>query len=127
MVEYTGHFTREEVNEIYKKSKAGLVVFQPARNHINAQPNKLFEYMAAGLPVIASEFPLWKTIVEGENCGICVNPLDVESVRTACVFLMENDEIAESLGKNGRRAIEEKYNWNCEEEKLVSLYRELIK
>lgn len=62
-----GHVNRSEVKEILAKSMASLVLFHPEPNHINAQSNKMFEYISAGLPVIASNFPLWKEIVEGNN------------------------------------------------------------
>jgi len=48
--------------------------------HVAAQPNKMFEYMAAGLPVIASDFPLWRQIVGGAKCGLLVDLLSAEEI-----------------------------------------------
>jgi glycosyltransferase involved in cell wall biosynthesis len=65
-----GFLDREHVKDVLSRSKIGILTFYPIKNHIDAQPNKMFEYMSAGLPVIASNFPLWKNIIEGNNCGI---------------------------------------------------------
>ena len=81
--------------------------------------------MAAGLPFVASDFPLWQELVEGNQCGICVPPTDVEKIREAAQKLLDEPELSEQLGKNGRRAVEEKYNWEQEKIKLIALYREL--
>ena len=73
-VDYRGFVGEDQKNEIFRSAKAGLVTFLDYPNHIHAQPNKMFEYMGAGLPVIASNFELWKNIIEKNKCGICVNP-----------------------------------------------------
>lgn len=124
-VEYIGKITRAEVNELYGKSRCGFVLYQPAANHFEAQPIKMFEYMAAGLPFIASDFPLWKNIVEENNCGICVNPRDTNAVSEACRFLLENPEKGQEMGRKGRELVMKKYNWNVEEEKLLEFYKNL--
>ena len=82
--------------------------------------------MAAGLPVVASDFPLWKEIVEGNRCGITVDPLDPKAIARAIEYLLTHPEEARRMGENGRRAVEEKYNWGKEAEKLVRLYRNLL-
>ncbi len=120
-----GFINRQEVNEVLARSKAGLVTFLPAPNHIDAQPNKMFEYMSAGVPVITSNFPLWRQIVEGSDCGICVDPLDSKEIGSAIKYLIEHSEEAERMGANGRQAVEEKYNWFLEEEKLFNLYKDI--
>ena len=107
-------------------SKAGLVTIHPVENNINALPTKMFEYMAAGIPVIASNFPLWKEIVEGNNCGVCVDPLNVAEISDAIAFIIDNPSKAAEMGSNGRKAVEEKYNWDLEEKKLLDVYHELV-
>lgn len=122
-----GFLNREQVKDTLRKAVAGLVVFHPEPNHINAQPNKMFEYMSAGIPVIASNFPLWKEIVEGNECGICVNPLDPDEIAQAIQYILDNPKVAKKMGENGRKAVEEKYNWETESKKLVQFYNEIIK
>ena len=78
--------------------------------------------MSAGIPVIASNFPLWKEIIEGAECGICVDPLNPEEIAEVIQFIVAHPAEAEQMGKNGRRAVEEKYNWGMEEKKLLGLY-----
>jgi glycosyltransferase involved in cell wall biosynthesis len=108
------------------QSKAGVVTFLPAPNHIDSQPNKMFEYMSAGLPIITSNFPLWKEIVEGNSCGICVNPLESKEIAEAIEYIVSHPKGAEQMGQNGKRAVLEKYNWQVEEKKLFEVYEELI-
>ncbi|KZY89885.1 glycosyl transferase, partial [Oleiphilus sp. HI0071] len=72
-----GFKSREEVAEILARSRAGIVTFLASPNHVDAQPNKMFEYMSASLPIVTSNFPLWREIVEGNDCGICVDPENV--------------------------------------------------
>ncbi len=121
-----GHINRTEVKEVLSRSMAGLVLFHPEPNHINAQPNKMFEYMSAGIPVIASHFPLWKEIIEGNNCGICVNTLNVNEIANAINWIIDNPGQAKQMGENGRKAVEEKYNWEQEGIKLLRIYEELL-
>lgn len=125
MIKYIGRINRKEVNALYGCSRAGIVIYQPAKNHFEAQPIKLFEFMAAGLPIVASNFPLWRKIVEDNHCGICVDPSDVEAVRNACTELLSNPEKSQQLGRNGRKAVLEKYNWANEEKELLALYESL--
>ena len=125
-VDALGFVDREGVRATMACSMAGIVLFHPEPNHIDAQPNKMFEYMSAGIPVIASNFPLWEEILEEAECGICVDPLNPEEIAEAIQFIVAHPSEAEQMGRNGRRAVEERYNWGREEEKLLQLYSELI-
>jgi len=125
-VKYTGEVSRKETIEIKRKCLAGIVTFLPVANHICAQPNKIFEYMASGLPIIASNFPLWKEIIEDDNCGICVDPASPEEIAKAVLFLKENPVEARDMGVNGLKLVQEKYNWRQEENKLFAVYESLL-
>ena len=120
-----GFLSRPEVKAVLGRSIAGIVTFLPAPNHIEAQPNKMFEYMSAGLPVIASHFPLWREIVEGNECGICVDPTVPSSIAAAIDQLVGDPDLARKMGENGRSAVYERYNWGAEKKKLVALYDRL--
>ena len=125
-VNYLGKRNRTEVAKILSESKMGVVTFYPEPNHIEAQPNKLFEYMAAGLPSIVSDFPLWREIIEENNCGICVDPQNPKAIGMAVNTLLENPDKCLEMGKNGKQAVTEKYNWKKQEEKLIQLYHKIL-
>jgi glycosyltransferase involved in cell wall biosynthesis len=126
-IEELGFLNRDEVKEVYLRSKLGLVTLHPIINYLDSLPVKMFEYMAAGLPVIASDFPFWKSIVEDNNCGLCVDPLDSKALADGIMFLLNNPEEAKVMGENGKKMVKEKYNWTIEEVKLLSFYKELNK
>jgi glycosyltransferase involved in cell wall biosynthesis len=125
-VDELGFLNRTAVNEALSKSKAGLVVLHPLVNYLDALPVKMFEYMAAGLPVIASDFPFWREIIESNSCGMCVDPQKPSDIAYAIQYLVDNTEQARVMGENGRKAIEMKFNWSIELKKLLSLYESLV-
>lgn len=126
-VDSLGHLDRKGVRDLLGECVGGVVTFLPSPNHIYAQPNKMFEYMSAGVPVIGSHFPLWREIIEGNQCGICVDPLNPGEIAGAIDYLVTHPAEAEQMGRNGQRAVLECYNWNNEERKLLDLYNSLDK
>lgn len=121
-INYLGSLSRKSLSKRLESSLAGIVTFLPSPNHLEAQPNKLFEYMAAGLPVIASDFPLWREIVQKNECGLLVNPESPRDIAKAINFLESNPKEARRMGLNGRKAIENQFNWDSESNKLSNLY-----
>lgn len=121
-----GHVSRSEGLEIKQSSFAGLVTFLPFPNHVNAQPNKIFEYMASGIPVIGSNFPLWKLLIEENNVGICVDPEDPLAIGKAIEYLRVNPEVSKAMGQRGRNLVQHTFNWSVEEQKLVSSYKNIM-
>jgi glycosyltransferase involved in cell wall biosynthesis len=83
--------------------------------------------MAIGLPVIASNFPLYRDIVEGSGCGVCVNPEDPREVADAIKMLMENPALAEEMGVKGKQAVFERYRWDVEASKLAKFYERVFR
>lgn len=121
-----GLVNRSVVSQVLSRSVAGLVTFLPLPNHIDAQPNKMFEYMSAGIPVIASDFPLWREIVLVNKCGLCVDPMSAAAIADAIDYLVQHPDEARQMGENGRRAVLERYNWSVEEKKLLGLYEKIL-
>lgn len=121
-----GVVDRDQVKKILSECQVGVVCFLPLENHINAQPNKMFEYMSAGIPVVGSNFPLWRQILEKNNCGICVNPQDPEAIAKAINTLLCNPELAAKMGKNGKKIVDSRYNWEKESVKMLSLYSKFL-
>ena len=87
--------------------------------------NKFFEYMLFGLPIICTDFDLWKEIVNKYKCGICVEPRDVKQIKDAILYLINNKEEAYNMGQNGRKAVLEEYNWDTQKKVYLDLYSKL--
>lgn len=121
-----GFVGRKEISNILANSKVGMVTLYPQINYLDSLPIKMFEYMLAAIPVIASDFPLWKEIIEGNNCGICVNPLNPMEIAEGIKKIISDDVTSEKMGRNGRQVVLEKYNWGVEEKKLIAIYNKLL-
>jgi glycosyltransferase involved in cell wall biosynthesis len=119
------HQNRSGVRDVMAASMAGLVTLHPEPNYLDALPVKMFEYMAAGIPVIASDIPLWRGIVEASGCGVCVDPRDPGAIAAAIDLFVRHPQLAQSMGANGRRAVIERYNWPQEADKLLAFYARL--
>lgn len=124
-VDALGFIDRKRMSDVLSSSMAGLVTFLPAPNHIDAQPNKMFEYMSAGVPVIASNFPLWREIIETNDCGFCVDPESPSEIAKAIDYLVSHPDEAERMGNNGKKSVLNCYNWDIEKQKLLSVYQRL--
>lgn len=104
------------------KAKIGLVTLLPQKNYFTSIATKMFEYMMYEIPVIASDFYLWKKIIENNNCGICVNPEEPKEIADAIERLIKRTDISKQMGLNGYNAVLKKYNWANEEKKLFQLF-----
>ena len=102
-----------------------MVTLHPTLNYKDSLPVKMFEYMAAGIPIIASNFSKWKEIIDEYKCGITVDPNSPEDIKKGILRLINNPKLAQKMGENGRKAINKTLNWNVEEKKLIELYTTL--
>ncbi len=125
-VDELGFVDRTEVSRILSCVSAGLVILHPIPGFLESHPTKLFEYMSAGIPVIASDFPLWRQIIETAGCGLLVDPLNPKAIAEAIEYLLSHPAEAEAMGRRGREAVEKKYNWTVEKAKLLQLYEDLL-
>ena len=121
-----GTIGRSAVAKLLGRARAGLVVLHPLPNYLDSQPIKMFEYMSAGLPVIASDFPLWRHIIAGAGCGLLVDPLDPQAIANAMRWILDHPGEAEAMGQRGREAVLRVYNWEREATQLRSLYQRLL-
>jgi glycosyltransferase involved in cell wall biosynthesis len=121
-----GYLSRPEVASWLGRARVAVVILHPVEKYLEAYPTKLFEYMAAGVPVVASDFPVWRSIVEEAGCGLTVDPLDVEALRGAIEWLLIHPAEAEAMGERGRAAVEARYRWEHEGERLLAFYHRLI-
>lgn len=122
-----GWLSRDQIPPVFANSFAGLVTLHPIVNYLDALPVKMFEYMVAGLPIIASNFPLLQKIVTEADCGICVNPMDPKEIADAIIYLKNSPDRRFQMGENGRRAVLSKYNWGVEEGKYFKFYSNILR
>ncbi|WP_298832106.1 glycosyltransferase [uncultured Piscinibacter sp.] len=126
-VEYLGQVGREEVRRTLSRARAGLVTLLPMPSYVDSLPIKMFEYMSAGLPVIASDFPLWRDIVVRHGCGVCVDATDVAAIAGAIRRIVDAPQAVQAMGEAGRAAVQAHYRWSSAEAELLALYEELLR
>ena len=123
--DFIGWADRKQLNEMLKKSRIGMLTLHPYTCHLVAQPVKLFEYMLAGIPVISSDFPMYRKTIEDAQCGLLVDPLNPKEIAEAVNYLLDHPDEAEEMGRKGRAAVLEKYIWENEARELVSFYQKM--
>jgi glycosyltransferase involved in cell wall biosynthesis len=125
-VRYLGSVEHARVPELLARVKVGLIPLHPVANYVDAYPVKLFEYMAAGLPVIATDVPRWREFLEAHGCGVCVEPGSPRRLAEAITRLLDDDQRARAMGERARRAAVEHYSWETQAAVLADLYAELL-
>lgn len=121
-----GFVNRKGIADVLTRSKVGLVTLHPTLSYVEALPIKMFEYMAAGIPVIASDFPMWRDIVIKNDCGVCVDPMNPQAIADAINNLLGDETTAKRMGENGRNAVLNYYTWETEAAKLVAFYNTIF-
>ena len=110
-----------------EKKSGGLLVVMHNKNDLypNVYPVKLFEYMAAGIPVVAADYPRWRRIVDDAQCGLLVDPADPKQIGQAIQYLLEHPQEAQSMGRRGQAAARQHYCWSSQAQNLLNIYSEL--
>lgn len=126
-VNYLGFLNREEIKKYVSESKCGICLFDFSLNHMISSPNKLFEYFNYGVPVIASNITSWIEIDGLDKFTYFVNPSnDSEIISSIKKINLMNDSEINTIGVRANQFINEKFNWNIEEEKLIDAYQKLL-
>lgn len=125
-VNFLGHVGRQEIMHVLTTSQLGVVTLHPTQSYVEALPIKLFEYMSAGIPVLASDFPLWREILDSAKCGVYADPLNPKDIAKQIEYLLSNSDLSVEMGMNGLKAFHETYNWSVEEQKLIAFYKTII-
>lgn len=126
---FHGRLPQEKVSPMLSSCTAGLAILDYSDNVFGKEGTlgntKIFEYMNAGIPVICTDFVLWKKIIDKWECGISIPPRDVTALKNAMQFILENPEKAKEMGMRGRVAIEENYNWKKQKNRLINIYAKM--
>jgi glycosyltransferase involved in cell wall biosynthesis len=121
-----GYQGRAAVRSLLARARVGLVVLHPTPQYLATQPVKLFEYMAAGIPYVASDFPLWRELAGDSRSGLFVDPRDPAAIAGAISWLLEHPDDAARMGARGREHVERALSWDGEAPKLLELYERLL-
>ncbi|HCT94543.1 MAG: hypothetical protein A2X19_06720 [Bacteroidetes bacterium GWE2_39_28] len=125
-VTFLGRIAKTQMREFYQKAVVGLAIHDYAHNlgHKvgSLGSTKFFEYMKVGLPIICSDFDLWSEIIKKYNCGICVQPNNIEQIESAIRFILEDKEKAYEMGQNGKNAILTEFNWSAQERIYLKVF-----
>ncbi len=125
--DFVGFVDREQLRRHLSEARVGIVVMQPTGQYRDAtQPVKLFEYLAAGLPVVTSDFEAWRPFVHEAGSGLQVDPTDPEAIAAALGRLLAEPAAAGAMGSRGRRHVQDNWSWATEAELLLDAYRELV-
>ena len=111
---------------IISRCHVGLAVLLPLANYVESYPTKMFEYMALGLPVLVSNFRLYREVVERYRCGLTVDPEKPEELANAIRWLLEHAQESEKMGLRGIEATMSVFKWETEAQKLLDLYKSLL-
>lgn len=122
----TGWLSPEDVAMAMGDARVGLVVLRPLQQYLDAYPTKLFEYMAAGLPIVASDFPVWRSLIEQFDCALFVDPESPEAIADAITVLLEDPERAAAMGARGQDAAKKNFDWSTEALALTRLYDDVF-
>lgn len=110
-VHFVDGFTIEELKHYFSLSTISNTLRDFGNMDGSLGVLKIFESMEAALPVIFTDVPTYRAIVDKYKCGICANPNDEKSVESAIRYLVDHKEEAYAMGQNGRKAVLEEYNW----------------
>lgn len=117
-----------EVEAYAAAADVGVVTTQPiGLNNRYSMPNKLFQYMAAGIPVLASDFPQVRAIVEGSNAGMVTDTERPDRIGACLREMLDDPDRARAMGENGRRAVEERFNWATSAAVLLETYDRIVR
>ncbi|MBM3452298.1 MAG: glycosyltransferase family 4 protein [Bacteroidetes bacterium] len=125
-VTFLGQVGRNEIKDILEKSEIGVVTLHPTKSYVESYPIKLFEYMAAGIAILASDFPLWRTITDPAECANYVDPKNSLEIQRVLLKMLDTPSETRQMGTNGKIAVQMIYNWKSEFEKLQAFYHKLI-
>ena len=121
-VEFLGYIDQEKIYEVLSRVKIGISVLHPLKNYLRAYTGKMFEYMAAGVPVIVSDFELWTDVFKVAKCGLSITPANPEMLRSAIQQILSDDEAAVKMSALGQEAARRHFSWQSEQQKLIDLY-----
>jgi glycosyltransferase involved in cell wall biosynthesis len=124
---FTGMVPYDELPPLTASADLGVLILSPMNlSKKLSSANKIFEYMAAGIPILATDFPENRRVVAETDSGWLVKGRNAASLALAVNGIFADPDEMRRRGENGRRAHTERYNWAREEERLLAHLSELL-
>ena len=117
-----GYLNRDDAQKVIRKCRLSVLTFLPTPHHLTCQPAKLYEYLANGLPVIASNIEHWESIILDKKVGVTVDPSNSKAIAEVTLKLIDDKNTCDHYSRNAIELIETKVNWDVESKKLLKLY-----
>jgi glycosyltransferase involved in cell wall biosynthesis len=115
-----------QVPELLRATRTGIVPLPDVPKFRTNVPMKLFEFMAAGVPAVASDLPPTRGLLGDLDAAVLVPPGDHAAFAEAVAGLLGDRDRADRLARRGREAVEERFNWEREERTLLATYARLL-
>jgi glycosyltransferase involved in cell wall biosynthesis len=126
-IKFYGRLDLMDGYALSRKCKVGLAVLKPIENYKYSYPTKIFEYMSIKLPIVTSNFKLYKDVVEANNCGYCIDPFSSEDLANSIETIFKDKNLSIKMGENGFNLVNSKFNWEHQEKTLISYYKKVLK
>lgn len=126
LIDHRGVLPPSDARALLLESRVGLLPLRPTPAYRTSIPTKLFEYMAAGLAVVATDVPFWRELLDGIDCVTWVPADDPAAITSAIERYVREPERARGHARAGRTAVIERLRWEVDESVLLGVYRSLF-
>ncbi|MBI4552696.1 MAG: glycosyltransferase family 4 protein [Candidatus Latescibacteria bacterium] len=123
---FTGVVPYDEVPRYLNAFTVGIALFAQGRDEkLDRSPMKLYDYMACGRPVVATDLTGIGDVVRDHQAGLTIPPSDAAALADAVLRLLDDEALCETMGRAGRAAVERQYNWTRVATDIVHLVQHL--
>lgn len=126
LVDYRGLVGPTAVPGVLASAQVGLVFLEPLPNYVRSLPTKLFEYMAAGVPFCASDFPAWRGMFSGYGAGEFADSESLDATVETLAGMLADPDACTRMGRAGQRAVGEGLTFEAQSRVLLGLTAELV-
>jgi glycosyltransferase involved in cell wall biosynthesis len=121
-VTFLGNIHPAKSIEVVRAADVAVIPHQ-----VNSMPTKLFFYMHCGRPVVATDFPTVRRLLDEVKCGVLFRPGDAKDLSSALKRILADESLRHELSSNAERAATQRYNWENESQKLLEIYSNLAR
>lgn len=125
-VDYYGWVSRDKLAQMYAQARLGIVLYKPTPNIMECEPNKFYEVLSAGLPLLCTNLKRWSEFVTLNECGKTVDPDNPVEVGRIIQEMCSMNRDVKQMAANARGIIESHCNWENESLNLIDMYNRIV-